>query len=135
MFIVRPRKCISYSSVLQRHAGRIPRRIQALYSAVLKFSSSSSSSSGCQGWPNLTSRNRAAIPVICFSLNISSLPISRCFEIHASERPISCSSLIILLIKSASYDPLAQLCRMVLAIWLDKGLSITDTGSIPCSLS
>ena len=38
------------------------------------------------------------------------------FEIHASERPNSCSSLTILLIRSTSWLPRARLCRIVLAI-------------------
>lgn len=93
------------------------------------------SSDTCQAVPKSTSRNRAARPVICFRRRISSLSIPRCFEIHASECPSSCSSLTILLIRSTLCEPLARLCRIVLAMRQSIGLSITETGSRPPSRS
>ena len=65
---------------------------------------------GCHAFPNFTSRNSAARPVICFNRNISSRSIPKCLDIHASDRPISWSSLMILLIRSTSWLPRALLC-------------------------
>ena len=59
-----------------------------------------SSSPGLQALPNFTSLNSAASPVICFSRRISSRSMPRCLDIQASLRPRSCSSLMILLIRS-----------------------------------
>ena len=82
---------------------------------------------------NLTSRNRAVRPVSCFRRRISSRSIPRCLEIQASERPSSWSSWMMLLIRSTLWLPRARLWRMVLAIRQSRGLSTTETGSLPSS--
>ena len=57
------------------------------------------------------------------------------FMIHASDMPADDSSATMLTMRSMLCSPLARLWRIVLAMRSVTGLSITDTGSMPCSRS
>lgn len=86
----------------------VARAISILFAPKKRFDSAcgatgsdqSSCSAGSQANPKSASLNRAASPVICLRRSISSSSIPRCFDIHASERPSSWSSAMMLLMRS-----------------------------------